>query len=158
MDPVHLGILRLDDHLLANYRDGASLVNVYIGYYATQHHGLAAHSPTECLPADGWEMQSFERRDLPGAPALQVNRVVIQKGESRQLVYYWFKQRGRTLTGEYAVKAWLFWDLLTRQRSDGALVRLVTPLARNEAPEAADARLAAFAAGFAPRLPAYVPD
>jgi exosortase D (VPLPA-CTERM-specific) len=162
MDPIHLGILKLDDYLLANYFDGSRHgVNVYMGYYGMQRNGLAAHSPTECLPADGWEMQRFERYAVPGVSAngrpLAVNRVVIQKGDSRQLVYYWFKQRERHLAGEYAVKAALFWDLLTRRRSDGALVRLITPLAPGEAPEAADARLAAFAARVVPLLPSYVP-
>lgn len=162
MDPVYLGILKLDDYLLANYVDGSRhAINVYMGYYATQRHGLAAHSPTECLPGDGWEMQRFERYVVPGASAggelLAVNRVVIQKGESRQLVYYWFKQRERHLAGEYAVKAALMWDLLGRQRSDGALVRLITPMPKGEAPEAADARLAAFAARLVPELPAFVP-
>jgi EpsI family protein len=91
-----------------------------------------------------------------GGP-LTVNRVVIQKGEARQLVYYWFQQRERALAGEYAVKRYLFWDLVTRQRSDGGLVRLVTPLRKGEAPEAADARLANFAVKLAPRLPEYFP-
>jgi len=30
--------------------------------------------------------------------ALRVNRAVIAKGNDRQLVYYWFKQRDRLLT------------------------------------------------------------
>jgi exosortase D (VPLPA-CTERM-specific) len=162
MNPIHLDILKLDDYLLANYADGAgALINVYMGYYAVQRHGLAAHSPTECLPADGWEMQRFERHVVRGVRAngmpLEVNRVVIQKGESRQLVYYWFKQRERHLAGEYAVKAALTWDLLARQRSDGALVRLITPLARGEPAGAAEARLTGFAARVVPLLPEFVP-
>lgn len=162
MDPVHLGILKLDDYLLANYAASTpGPVNLYVGYYAVQRHGLAAHSPTECLPADGWEMQTFERHAVQnvrsdGAP-LPVNRVIIQKGEARQLVYYWFQQRERALAGEYQVKAFLFWDLVTRQRSDGALVRLVTPIRPGEAPAAADARLTSFAGQLVPRLPAFIP-
>src|SRR5262249_28148895 len=148
--PEHLEILKLDDYVLASYAaGGAAPVNLYSAYYASQRHGLAAPSPSDCLPADGWEMQTFERHAVEGvrvegAP-LEVNRVVIQKGEVRQLVYYWFKQRERSLRGEYQVKAYLLWDLAMRQRSDGALVRLVTPLAPGEPLAAADARLAAFA-------------
>jgi exosortase D (VPLPA-CTERM-specific) len=163
MQPEHLQILRLDDYLLANYLDGERrVVNLYMGYYAVQRHGLAAHSPSECLPADGWEMQDFRRYIVPGVTAggepLAVNRVIIRKAGTRQLVYYWFKQRQRSLAGEYEVKASLFWDLLTRRRSDGALVRLITPLARGETLEAADARLAQFAGEIVPRLPRYIPD
>ena len=57
---------------------------------------------------------------------LPVNRVIIGLGDDRQLVYYWFAQRGRMLTNEYLVKWYIFWDALTRNRTDGALVRLTT--------------------------------
>jgi exosortase D (VPLPA-CTERM-specific) len=162
MNPLHLEILKLDDYLLANYVNGSAPgVNLYMAYYAVQRHGLAAHSPSECLPADGWEMQRFERHVVPGVRVadgeLEVNRVVIQKGTARQLVYYWFQQRERSLRSEYAVKAWLFWDLLTRQRSDGALVRLITPLPAGEQAGNADRRLAEFAAKVMKRLPSHVP-
>jgi exosortase D (VPLPA-CTERM-specific) len=163
MNPLHLDILKLDDYLLANYTNGgAPSVNLYMGYYAVQRHGLAAHSPSECLPADGWEMQRFQRHIVPGVQAadgapLEVNRVVIQKGQARQLVYYWFQQRERSLRGEYAVKAYLFWDLLTRQRSDGALVRLVTPMPPGEGTGEADRRLAEFSGLVMTRLPSHVP-
>jgi len=89
---------------------------------------------------------------------LRVNRAVIQQGVSRQLVYYWFQQRGRDLTNEYLVKWYLFADALARNRTDGALVRLITPLAENEDLAAADARLAQFSAVALPRLASYVPN
>jgi EpsI family protein len=74
------------------------------------------------------------------------------------LVYYWFQQRGRDITNEYLVKWYLFWDSLTRDRSDGALVRLTTPLKEAESASSADARLAAFAKAAVPRLDKYVPN
>ncbi|HJY77449.1 MAG TPA: VPLPA-CTERM-specific exosortase XrtD [Burkholderiales bacterium] len=156
METAYLETLKLDDYLIANFVDGArTAVNLYIGYHASQRDGIAVHSPRDCLPADGWEMRSFERHAVAGVPEL--NRVVIQKGETRQLVYYWFQQRDRVVAGEYAVKFYLFWDLVNRQRSDGALVRLVTPIRPGEPAGAADGRLAAFIAELAPRLPAFVP-
>jgi len=162
LNPEHLQILKLDDYLHVNYFDAVRQgVNVYIGYYATQRHGLAAHSPTECLPGDGWEMRNMKRHAVEGVNVggqpLQVVRAEIQKGEARQLVYYWFQQRERTLASEFDVKLYLFWDLVTRQRSDGALVRLITPVRSGEDLSAADERLKAFAAKIAPQLPAYIP-
>ena len=76
---------------------------------------------------------------------LRVNRAVIQLGDQRQLVYYWFQQRGRIITNEYLVKWFIFWDSLTRSRTDGALMRIITPLPEGEDIAAADARLAQFA-------------
>jgi len=123
---------------------------------------VSAHSPASCLPGNGWRMTEIGRYQVPGvrigATPLQVNRVVIGQGSARQLVYYWFQQRGRVVTNEYAVKWYLFVDSLRRQRTDGALVRLITPLREGEAIGAADARLGRFAAEAVTRLTRYIPD
>jgi exosortase D (VPLPA-CTERM-specific) len=133
LEKVYLDELKLDDYILANFLDtGHQPANLYVSYYATQADGNSAHSPRACLPGDGWEIGELATRDLPGVrfkgEPLRVNRAVIQKGEDRQLVYYWFQQRGRNVTGEYTVKLYLFRDALMRNRSDGAMVRLVAPL------------------------------
>jgi exosortase D (VPLPA-CTERM-specific) len=163
LESVYLEQLKLDDYLLVNYVNrGGPAVNLYVAYYATQRNGNSSHSPRACLPGDGWEILSFGPRAVPGVATndvpLQVNRVVIQKGEAKQLVYYWFQQRGRSVTNEYLVKLWIFLDLLARNRSDGAVIRLVTPVRAEEDLEAADTRLARFAADAVPRLASYVPD
>lgn len=163
LDPAYLPLLQLDDYILADFTDGAAQrINFYVPYYATQVNGNSAHSPRACIPGDGWEIIDFAPRVLRGvsfkAMPLTVNRVVIQKGEHRQLVYYWFQQRGRIVSNEYVVKLYIFWDSLTRQRSDGAMVRLVAPIARGEQIAAVDQRLEAFAAMAVPALADYVPD
>ena len=107
-------------------------------------------------------MLEFGVHPLPAVPgglgALRVNRAIVQQGTSRQLVYYWFQERGRDITSEYLVKWYLLRDALTRNRTDGALVRLITPLAENEPAADGDARLAAFAARALPELKHYLPD
>jgi exosortase D (VPLPA-CTERM-specific) len=163
LDASYLDVLKPDDYLLVDYLDDdRASINLYVPYYATQRSSNSSHSPRGCLPGDGWEIQSFTQNELPalgarGAP-LRVNRVVIQKGETKQLVYYWFQQRGRNITGEYEAKFWILWDSLRRSRSDGAMVRLVTPLARGESLSAADARLASFIALAEPALALRIPD
>jgi len=163
IEQVYLDVLKLDDYVQANYsRGGEPSVNFYVAYYASQRTGVSAHSPASCLPGGGWRMESFDQSEVPGVrvggAALRVNRAVIQKGNSRQLVYYWFQQRGRDLTSEFLVKWYLFQDSLTRSRTDGALVRLITPVREGEPVQAADARLADFAAEAVSSLPRYVPD
>jgi len=159
MEAVYLDTLKLDDYLLADYaRPQGPPVNLYIAYYRSQRKGESAHSPRSCLPGGGWQMQAFRTRDLgsPGHP-LDVNRVIIEQGNQRELVYYWFQQRGRIIDNEFAVKWYLFWDAMTRHRSDGALVRLITPV-EGDAEAQADARLTALAAQITPLLPRYVPN
>jgi exosortase D (VPLPA-CTERM-specific) len=163
LETVYLDQLMLDDYLLANYmRAQEPPINYYIAWYNSQRAGRSAHSPRSCLPGGGWEIQSVTQRVLPdiriGRETLRVNRVLMQLGAQQELVYYWFQQRGRVITNEYMVKWYLFWDALTRNRTDGALVRLVVTLPPNGAAGAADQQLTQFAAAAAPTLAAYVPD
>jgi EpsI family protein len=94
---------------------------------------------------------------IDGRP-LRVNRTLIELGNQRQLVYYWFQQRGRIITNEFAVKWYLFWDALTRHRTDGALVRLIVALPATASEAEADRSLTDLASRIAPTLTHYVPD
>jgi exosortase D (VPLPA-CTERM-specific) len=163
LDADTLRMLKLDDYLLADYSPGKGVpVNLYVAYYASQANGNSAHSPRACIPGDGWEIADFSRRELSAVKfnglALRVNRVVIRKGENRQLVYYWFQQRGRNATDEHLVKLQIFWDAIARHRSDGAMVRLVARLQPGEPESAGDGLLEDFAGVVVPELSGYVPD
>jgi len=163
MQAVYLDALKLDDYMLANYTDGgAAGVNLYIAYYDSQRKGEAVHSPRACMPGGGWQLSDFDQRALAGVTVnnrpLRVNRTLITLGDQRQLVYYWFQQRGRVITNEFAVKWYLFWDALTRHRTDGALVRLITSLPPGGSETAADERLVELAKRIEPILPRYIPD
>ncbi len=162
MDGIFIDQLKLDDYLLANYvSDDGGSANFYVSWYNSQRKGEAVHSPRACLPGGGWQIQDVAQRTLPGitidgAP-LRVNRVIIQKGNQQELVYYWFEQRGRIIDNEFAVKWYLFWDAVTRHRADGAMVRLMTirPSGGNESE--ADRQLTDFASRVARELPRYIP-
>jgi EpsI family protein len=155
-------VLAADDYLLANYKSAAAvpMVNLLISYYASQTKGSAMHSPEVCIPAGGWEVSRWGQYDVSlqqlGSTPLPVNRAIIQKGLSRQLVYYWFEQRGRHLTSDYWAKAYTVWDSVSRGRSDGALVRVVTPIDNSDV-EAADKRLQDFLNIAFKELPSFVP-
>ena len=163
MQSIYINALKFTDYIMANYTDSAhDAVNFYVAYYATQHAGDSAHSPRSCIPGGGWVIKSLSQRNIKGVEIagqpLRVNRVVIQMGGTKQLVYYWFQEQGRLLTNEYLVKWFLFWDALTRNRSDGALMRLVTLIPPDETTQEGDARLASFAKAVSPHLAAFVPD
>jgi len=162
MEKQYLDALKLDDYVLANYQFGAlPPVNFYVAYYSAPIKGRSAHSPKTCIPGDGWEISSFETVTIHSGirnQSLPVNRVLIQKGDQRQIVYYWFKQRDRLLTNEYLVKFFYFWDSLTRGRTDGALVRLVSSIMPQESEAVVDLRLEEVAKLVSPRLSQFVPD
>ncbi len=162
LEQIYLDTLKLDDYYLANFSSASSSpINLYIAWYDSQRAGRSAHSPRSCLPGGGWEIKSLRQMALPhvaieGEP-LRVNRVLIQLGNKRQLVYYWFQQRGRVITSEYAAKWFLFKDALLRDRTDGALVRLAIALPQGIDEASGDAALTRFAGQIAPILPSYIP-
>ena len=163
LEQIYLDALKLDDYLITDYiNPQGDRTNFYVAYYASQKSGESAHSPKSCIPGGGWLIDShtvipLESVDF-GSQPLKVNRLVIKKGEYSQLVYYWFQQRGRDITNEYMVKWYLFWDALTKNRTDGALVRLTTMVRPGQDIAEADALLQDFAAELLPLLDDYIPD
>ncbi|WP_186764659.1 VPLPA-CTERM-specific exosortase XrtD [Comamonas flocculans] len=152
--------LGFSDYVLADYRDEAGdVVNFYTAYYASQRKGVSPHSPQVCIPGGGWVISDIHGDviELNDGSPLEVVRVVISKDNRHQLVYYWFEQRGRRIANEYLMKWYLLEDALLRNRTDGALVRMVTPMRPGEAAGAADARLTAFARVAVPLLGPFVP-
>ena len=163
LEKEYIETLKFDDYLLADYRGAAGApVNFYVAYYGSQRKGQSAHSPRTCIPGGGWEITSLRTMEVPAsdvtAAALQVNRLVIQKAEAKQIVYYWFKQRDRVLANEYLVKLFLFWDALAKQRTDGALIRLTASVLPGHDEDEADRVLADFTQSVNPLMSRYVPD
>lgn len=153
--------LGFSDYVLADYVDpeGAE-VNFYVAYYASQRKGVSPHSPQVCIPGGGWVISGIEQVKFPltdGKP-MEAVRVLIDKSGQRQLVYYWFEQRGRRISNEYWMKWYLLQDALMRNRTDGALVRVVTALGPSEDVQRADERLQRLVRLAIPMLGSYVPD
>jgi len=163
LEGIYLDTLKLDEYLLADYGDSrAPPVNLYIAYYDSQRKGEAVHSPRSCLPGGGWRIRQFDQREISGVSLndrpLRVNRVLIEQGDQRQLMYYWFQQRGRVIDSEIAVKWYLFWDSLTRHRTDGALVRLTSPLSATISEVDAERQMTELIRQIAPALTLYIPN
>jgi len=163
LEQIYIDALKFDDYLLADYRHPAGdSINLYVAYYASQRKGASVHSPKTCLPGGGWRMKDFSQHEIPGpgvgGQPLRVNRSLIQMGDERLLVYYWFQQRGRVMTNEYLVKWFLFWDALTRNRTDGALVRLTIAAPLGDDLAEKDRLLSEFANAIEPSLRRFVPE
>lgn len=161
LDASTLRVLGVDEYISRIYAlDGEPVLSFYVGYYDSQRQGDTIHSPLNCLPGAGWMPVSATRVDIdvPGAAPVAVNHVLIQKGDERQVALYWYQGRGRTVASEYWSKAFLVWDAATRNRTDGALVRVAAPIRRADVSGAgADARARAFVQLVQPRLAAYLP-
>lgn len=107
--------------------------SLYVGFYGSQAQGRTIHSPKNCLPGSGWEaLNAREARVVAGGEEVPVNRYLLQRGDERVLVLYWYQGRGRVQANEYRVKLDLLKDSALHNRSDEALVRIVVPIESSE--------------------------
>ncbi|WP_209426833.1 VPLPA-CTERM-specific exosortase XrtD [Pararhodobacter sp. SW119] len=164
LDPGIERVLGATDYMDMHFANPASgeRINLFVAYYDEQTGGSGIHSPEVCLPAGGWEIASFENHplDMSATPFgdFAVNRAVIRKGMEEQLVYYWFEQRGRRITNDFVAKMTVVYDSLMIDRTDGAIVRFITPIDPSEPEGAADARLQEFMRQTIPALPRFIPE
>jgi EpsI family protein len=168
LDPKIIELLGFDDYVNRTYLPAAAPqtalgapqpIGLYVAYYASQRQGETIHSPQNCLPGSGWQPVSAERTTIDvGEAVLPVNKYIVQKGISRQVVYYWYQGRGRVVANEYANKLWLMIDQARLQRSNGSLVRIVAPVpgTSDAALTSASAAARQFARDLYPRLSPYV--
>jgi len=161
LDQGTVDILKATDFYSGDFSEkaGVSPVNLFVAYYDSLSKNAAIHSPRVCLPGSGWEFASFEEKpfsELAPGQSGTYNHVIIQKGEQKILMYYWYQQRERTTANEFAMKYYLLIDGFSRKRKDGALVRVLTPILDNHV-AAAEVRLQAFVGAMSPKMSAFVP-
>ena len=160
IEPDVQAVLKADDVLSRWYTTSAAGANLFIAYFPSQRTGDTIHSPKHCLPGSGWLPVESSRvtLSLPGHSPFPANRYVIAKGDSRQLVLYWYWAHDRAVASEYWAKIYLVTDSIRMNRSDGSLVRLTTQMTPGESVDAALARLHPFAGQVVPLLNQYIPQ
>jgi exosortase D (VPLPA-CTERM-specific) len=151
--------LGVDDYLLSDYSAAnGKPVNFYVAYYSSQRNGYAPHSPVVCIPGGGWTITHLEPMTYRGPGGVfPLNRLIIHRGGAEQVVYYWFEERGRTVANEYWAKWYLLVDAITKNRTDGALIRVTTEVFPGETEQDADQRLRSFMNAALPKLDPYLP-
>ena len=157
VEPDVARVLGADEYINRLYQNQrGEAVALWVAFYGSQQQGDAIHSPLNCLPGTGWTPVAHSRPTIDvGGIRFPVNRYIVQKRGERQLVTYWFQGRGRAVASEYANKAYLLVDAVRLRRTDGALIRVVAPIHRNE--RAADAAAARFIAALHPSLAKWLP-
>lgn len=159
LDPDVVQALGLNDYILSDYsRPNGKPVNLYVAYYNSQRNGYSPHSPLVCIPGDGWLITHFQRMNSDDfGRAAPFNRAIIERNGAKELVYYWFDERGRQVADEYWAKWYLLVDAITRNRTDGALIRLTTDISPGETEHDAEVRLQSFMHAVVPSMAAYLP-
>ena len=160
-DAEILAVLGVDDYTNRLYTDAAGTpLGLYIGYYGSQRQGDTIHSPMNCLPGSGWEPISRTYIDIPVQgglqPTITVNRYLIRKGLDEQVVLYWYQSHGRAIANEYRSKLFMVYDAVRLNRTDAALVRVVSPKIGTE--EVSESRAIDFVRAIYPLLGNYIPS
>ncbi len=141
VDKETMEVLKADDTLSRGYQNtqtgaGATL---FVASFRTQRNGKTPHSPKNCLPGSGWTQLSSENYsiDVGQAAPIVVNRYVIEHGDERELVLYWYQSRDRVVADEFKAKFWVVADAMRLNRTDTALVRVIVPISKDNNVDAA---------------------
>ncbi len=162
LDAETLEVLGSGDFLSRIYVGDRNVppVSLFVAYFATQRTGVTIHSPKHCLPGAGWAFESSQYvslTDALGNPH-QVGEYTIGNGAAKEFVIYWYEAHGRSVASEYSAKFYLIADAIRMNRSDGALVRVITPIGTEEDRVTAKSRAESFVAQLAPILPRFIPN
>ena len=160
-----LAILDADDYLMRRYHAPGQAAALYIGYWDDGRYALM-HLPVICLPGAGWREVSTQKRrigvsDKSGTEtAVEVNRYVVEKGDQRLLVLYWYDKHGHVIENEYQRKFFRLADALRLHGDHTAIVRVVTTI--NGSTRAAEMHAEQTAVEFVeqifPLLSDYIPS
>jgi len=155
-------ILGVDDSILANYStSNGRHVQLYVGFYQSQREGDLIHSPKHCMPGAGWNIiqTSLEKIAMPNTNPGEIKaiKLLLQNGPHRQIVLYWFQSRGRIISSEYMQKIYLVTDSITRRRTDGSFVRLISPVINGDEGKTLNT-LKDFSVQLMPILNEYIPS
>jgi EpsI family protein len=162
IDQESLENLGAGDFVARSYAQNgqAEPIGLFIGYFPTQRSGQAIHSPKHCLPGAGWIFESSDSIDLidVNGKSHHVGEYVVANGSAKQIVIYWYQAHGRSVANEYMAKIYTVVDAIRMNRTDGALVRVVTPVSYREEYPAARKRAEIFTKQLVPLLPRFIPD
>lgn len=164
LDDDVIDTLGVTDYIVCRFYEDetAESVDFYVGYHERQVRSdegkeTTIHPPEHCLPGGGWDIVSNEIVPIDFGISGQAKRVIIARGNQRQLVYFWYQSRGHVIAHDYEKILRMFADRATTGRTDGALVRITVPVDREGGIEHAEEILHRFAAVAAPPLDPYVP-
>jgi len=135
-------------------------IELYIGYRGKQQGDKRLKSPRLVFPY-GWNYVWIEPAQVASTHAnmpISANWMLTQSGQHRVLVLYWFQVGEKTFGGEFEKRLIQIRNAIFLGRSDGAVVRLATPLTNSDTLDEAKNRLAAFAAELHPRLRGVLPQ
>ncbi|WP_272010719.1 VPLPA-CTERM-specific exosortase XrtD [Roseovarius sp. ZX-A-9] len=157
--------LAADDYIALQFgrAPGTPTLDFFSAWYKDLSADGVQHTPEICLPGAGWEIAEVERVDISGDLGLEtpfnINRIIVQKNEERMIVYYWFTHMGKTMPRNTSAKISVLTRGLMAGRTDGAILRLISPIKKGQpnAEAEAEAEMNGLLKELLPRLPRFIP-
>ncbi len=150
-----------DKYVYNVYRrdDFPGIIYVFIPYYKYQTAWHTAHTPQSCILGGGWFiLRSGEwKLKVSSHKFIPIKYMWLVRNNEYMLTTYFFFERGRVIISPWWHKFYLFWDGLTRRRTDGALVRVEMLLNNNNiSPHEAEYKLKRFLLDLWPILNKFI--
>jgi len=128
LTPFEVELLAPEGGKILQRRYGQGSNVVWLAAVQSRHDWRVQHPPQVCYVAQGWRIEEQGAFVLP-ADGNRVQRMVVQKGTTRRLVYYLYTD-GRHWTPSYFWRIFhaLFDRAVRAQVSTWAMIQLSTPL------------------------------
>lgn len=141
-----MNMLQLSDYVNRTYvSPSGKIFSLYVGFVSIQEEQPMIHTPLVCLPGSGYVVSNEKllpwwngRKDKKEK---KVNLITVEQGQSKLLICYWYQANQRIMANDYVYRFFLLWDAIFKKRTDGALVRFMTPMSLDESPMIAEERL-----------------
>ncbi len=159
VDNKTLRILETNDVVMRDYaKDGTPHVQMCIVY--ASNNRKVAHPPEVCYKGGGWSLEEKKPVVLitksAKAPEFKVIKLILEKGNQRQLVLYWYKCNKEYTSGYYKQQINIVKSGIITGESTSGLIRISTPII-NHNEEAAMSRTQSFILNMLPLITKYLP-
>lgn len=152
--PEELGANEFFIRQYTNERGGA--VTFYAAYFDARYGGTT-HNPDICYPAQGWDIIERSRLavQVDGAD-LEVTRMLIQKGLTKQLVLFYFQTGAQTIPELSGYRRRAIVQGILFNKIGAAIVRVSAPV--TETVEQTQREEVEFLKTIAPMIEQYIPS
>ncbi len=130
LDDKIINILGVDEYIEKIYvSHDNQTIDLYVSHFNVLKEGKQFHSPKNCLIGSGSNLIKNSTVEIPlrnENTSVPVGFMVLQKGDRKQLILYWYQCRGRIMYSEYEERLYRVLDAILKKRTDGAFIRIIS--------------------------------
>lgn len=123
-----LDLLKPQDIFSATYvHPKGYMVHLMFDFFSSDAVIGGPHSPRNCLPGSGWEVEQGEDKDIDfNGRVIPAGQFILRKDEKVELMDFWYATRYGETASDYTFKLYEILSALTFQPRDKAFIRFIT--------------------------------